>query len=107
MDSSFLLYREYMQSYAIGKVLQYEDIKYSKCPATKYEYEFYIWSLKRWVCNEIVAHITASQEDSVCKIIEQFSRDLRHWADMSTNLKNKLYFSIAAREADQIIEIFQ
>ena len=38
MDSSFLLYREYMQSYAVGKIILYQDTNYSVPPVSECEY---------------------------------------------------------------------
>lgn len=106
MDSSFLLYREYFQSYAIGKIILYEDTKYSVPPVSKCEYEFFVWSLKRWVCNEAIARIIASEEGSVSEIMESFIQELEAFDRSSNIYTHKIYFSIAALEARQILKIF-
>lgn len=106
MDSSFLLYREYMQSYAVGKIISYLDTKYSAPPASKCEYEFYVWSLKRWVCNEIIARIIASEDGSVTEIIQSFIQELEAIDRDSRIYTHKIYFSIAALEAKQVLKIF-
>lgn len=106
MDSSFLLYREYMQSYAVGKIISYLDTKYSAPPASKCEYEFYVWSLKRWVCNEIIARIIASEDGSVTEIIQSFIQELEAYDRDSCIYTHKIYFSIAALEAKQVLKIF-
>lgn len=106
MDSSFLLYREYMQSYAVGKIISYEDTKYSAPPTSKCEYEFFVWSLKRWVCNEAIARIIASEDGSVAEIIQSFIQELEEFDRDSQIYTHKIYFSIAALEAKQILKIF-
>lgn len=106
MDSSFLLYREYMKSYAIGKIVQYEDIKYSIPPRTECKYDFYFWSLNRWVCNEIIARIVTSTDETVSEIIRNFLQDLELWSNVSQNYKNKMDFAIACFEAKRILKIF-
>lgn len=106
MDSSFLLYREYMQSYAVGKIISYLDTKYSAPPTSKCEYEFYVWSLKRWVCNEIIARIIASEDGSVTEIIQSFIQELEAFDQDSRIYTHKIYFSIAALEAKRILNIF-
>ena len=106
MDSSFLLYREYMQSYAVGKIILYLDTKYSVPPVSKCEYAFYVWSLKRWVGNEIIARIIASEENSVTEIIQSFIQELESFDQNSQIYTHKIYFSIAALEAKQILKIF-
>ncbi len=106
MDSSFLLYREYMQNYAVGKIISYEDTKYSVPPTSKCEYEFYVWSLKRWVCNEAIARIIASEDGSVTEIIQSFIKELETFDQDSKIYTHKIYFSIAALEAKRILNIF-
>lgn len=106
MDSSFLLYREYMQSYAIGKIILYQDTLYSTPPVSECECEFFVWSLKRWVCNEIIARIVASEDDSVAEVIRSFIRELESFDQSSKIYTHKIYFSIAALEAKKILKIF-
>lgn len=106
MDSSFLLYREYMQSYAVGKIILYQDTKYSVPPVSECEYEFFVWSLKRWVCNEIIARIIASEDGSVTEIIRSFIQELETFDQDSQIYTHKIYFSIAALEAKKILKIF-
>lgn len=106
MDSSFLLYREYMLSYAVGKIISYLDTKYSVPPASEHKYEFYVWSLKRWVCNETIARIIASEDSSVIEIIQSFIQELESFDRDSRIYTHKIYFSIAALEAKKILKIF-
>lgn len=106
MGSSFLLYREYLQSYAVGKVISYMDDKYSVPPTSKCEYEFFVWSLKRWVCNEIIARIVASEDGSVAETIESFIQELEAFDQDSHIYTHKIYFSIAVLEAKRILKIF-
>lgn len=106
MDSSFLLYREYMNSYAIGKIILYQDAKYSVPPVSECKYEFFVWSLKRWVCNEIIAYIVASEDDSVTEIIQSFIQELESFSQGSRIYTHRVYFSIAALEAKNILKIF-
>lgn len=106
MGSSFLLYREYMQSYAIGKIMLYQDTLYSTSPVSECECEFFVWSLKRWVCNEIIARIIASEDGSVTEIIRSFIQELESFGHGSQIYTHKIYFSIAALEAKKIMKIF-
>lgn len=106
MGSSFLLYREYMQSYAVGKIILYQDTKYSVPPVSECECAFYVWSLKRWVCNEIIARIIASEDGSVTEIIRSFIQELETFDQDSQIYTHKIYFSIAALEAKKILKIF-
>lgn len=106
MDSSFLLYREYMLSYAVGKIISYLDTKYSVPPVSECKYEFYVWSLKRWVCNEAIARIIASEDGSIIEIIQSFIQELESFDRDSHIYTHKIYFSIAALEAKKILKIF-
>ena len=106
MDSSFLLYRECMQSYAVGKIILYQDTKYPTPPVSECECEFFVWSLKRWVCNEIIARIVASEDGSVTEVIRSFIRELESFDRDSQIYTHKIYFSIAALEAKKILKIF-
>ena len=106
MDSSCLLYREYMNSYAIGKIILYQDAKYSVPPVSECKYEFFVWSLKRWVCNEIIARIVESDNDSVTEVIRSFIRELESFDRDSQIYTHRIYFSIAALEAKNILKIF-
>ena len=106
MDSSFLLSREYLQSYAVGKIILYQDTKSPTPPVSECEYEFFVWSLKRWVCNEVIARIVASEDGSVTEVIRSFIRELESFDRDSRIYTHKIYFSIAALEAKKILEIF-
>ena len=106
MDSSFLLYREYMNSYAIGKIILYQAAKYSVPPVSECKYGLFVWSLKRWVCNEIIARIVESDNDSVTEVIQSFIQELESFSQGSRIYPHRVYFSIAALEAKNILKIF-
>lgn len=110
MDSSFLLYREQMQSLAIGKIIAYEDAHFPKPP--KYDFLYgdrgadFAYSLCMWVSNEIIVRITSSQEKSVCEIIQDFIFELQELSQSATVPRNKMDFSLAAAHAKSILNIF-
>ena len=106
MDSSFLLYREYMNSYAIGKIILYQDAKYSGPPVSECKDEFFVWSLKRWVCNEIIARIVESDNDSVTEVIQSFIQELESFSQGPRTYLHRVSFSIAKKKKKNILKIF-